>query len=197
MKYILSFIIAYLIGSISGSIMLSKLIFNEDIRKKGSSNAGTTNMYRAYGFKYAFLAFVIDFLKGTFAPFLAYFIDNTYGPYIAGTAVVIGHIWPIYHNFKGGKGMATSVGVFGYLTPLLSLIQATTFLILLKLVKIVSAISMIVTFVGIVYILAFNFNNKPLVIMTIINSILVIYSHRENIKRLINGEEKPLKRLEG
>ena len=111
MKTILILIFVYLLGSISGSIIVSKNFFKEDIRLKGSGNAGTTNAFRAYGVKYAALAMSIDFIKTIVAILIADKVGLAIGAseftkYISGVVVVIGHIWPIYYNFKGGKGVA-------------------------------------------------------------------------------------------
>lgn len=191
--------ISYLLGSISGSIIISKNFFNEDIREKGSGNAGTTNIFRAYGLKYAFFAMLIDLLKGIFAPIIAYMImkySNTflYGQYIAGVFVVIGHVWPLYYGFKGGKGMATSIGVNIYFNIILVLIQVFELIFVNYIVKIMSMTSILMTITAIIYTLIFS-NDVALSIMMIINGIIIIYSHRANIRRLIEGKENKIERL--
>lgn len=195
--YILIFLVTYLIGSVSGSIMVSKTFFKEDIRTKGSGNAGTTNVYRTYGLKYAILALAVDLLKGFIAPIIANLMakyifksDLEYGKYIAGVAVVIGHIWPIYYQFKGGKGMATFIGLNLYFDPLIVVIQVGLAVILLFSFKIMSIASIVASIVAVVYV--YFQNNQAWLIMTLINAILVIYSHRSNIDRLIKGEENKL-----
>lgn len=195
MIYVLIFILSYLLGSISGSIFVSKYIFKEDIRSMGSGNAGTTNVFRAYGMKYAVIAFLIDFLKGIIAPLLSYFIDSQYGIYVAGCAVVMGHVWPIFHSFKGGKGMATSVAVYAYHNPIIALLQCIGFLLIIFVFKTVSIASIFLTIGALIYVIIIHNNNIPFIIMTLINTIVVIYSHRSNIKRLIDGTEKQTKRL--
>lgn len=197
MIYVLVFLISYLLGSISGSLFVSNVIFKQDIRTMGSGNAGTTNIYRAYGMKYAVLSFAIDIGKGLLASFIGYHLNNQYGAYIAGTAVVIGHVWPIFHKFKGGKGMATSISVFAFHDYKIVIMMGLLFLFFIKTVKIVSLASIILTVTALIYVVLFYSHNTPFIIMTIINSIIVIYSHRSNIKRLIEGTENKIKRMDG
>ena len=198
---ILIFLLAYLIGSFSGSMFVSKTFFKEDIREKGSGNAGTTNTFRAYGLKYSLISLVIDFAKGYLAVFIAnylatnYFVSiQDYSKYIAGVAVIVGHVWPIYHGFKGGKGMATSFGVNLYFAPIVFLIQVAELVAINLLFKIMSLTSIIITLTVLVYV-GFQ-GDTAWFIMTLINSIIIIYSHRSNIVRLINNEENTISRLE-
>lgn len=197
MIYVIVFLISYLLGSISGSLFVSNVIFKQDIRTMGSGNAGTTNIYRAYGMKYAVLSFAIDIGKGLLASFIGYHLNNQYGAYIAGTAVVIGHVWPIFHKFKGGKGMATSISVFAFHDYKIVIMMGLLFLFFIKTVKIVSLASIILTVTALIYVVLFHSHNTPFIIMTIINSIIVIYSHRSNIKRLIEGTENKIKKMDG
>lgn len=196
MIYLLIILISYIIGSVSGAIIISYTHFNEDIRTKGSGNAGSTNIFRNYGMKYATMAFIIDSLKGFLAPFIAYYLEPQYGQYIAGVVVVIGHVWPIYYAFKGGKGMATSIGVNLYKDYKIAILQAIGFLIFNYTVKIVSVASLALTILAFVYVLIVHNTNIAFVIMSLLNTIIVIYSHRENIKRLIEGKEKKTKRMD-
>lgn len=196
MIYLLIILISYFIGSISGAIIISYSLFKEDIRLKGSGNAGSTNIFRNYGIKYAALAFVIDSIKGIIAPFIAYYLDPQYGQYIAGVFVVIGHVWPIYYAFKGGKGMATSIGVNLYTDYKIAILQAVGFLIFNYTIKIVSVASLALTVLAFIYVLIIHNSNISFVVMSLLNTIIVIYSHRENIKRLIEGKEKKTKRMD-
>lgn len=196
MIYLLIVLISYIMGSISGAIIVSYSLFKEDIRSKGSGNAGSTNIFRNYGIKYAALAFIIDSLKGILTPLIAYYLDSQYGQYIAGVVVVIGHVWPIYYGFKGGKGMATSIGVNIYTDYRIAILQGIGFLIFNYTVKIVSVASLALTVLAFMYVLIVHNSNIPFVIMSLLNTIIVIYSHRENIKRLIEGKEKKTKRMD-
>lgn len=196
MMYLLIFIIAYMIGSISGSITIVKKYFNEDIRGKGSGNAGTTNTLRVYGKKYAVITLLVDVLKGSIAVLIGAYLDSEYGSYIAGAAVVIGHCWSIFYGFSGGKGMATSLGVNLVFSPLILLIQLIIFVIINIFTKIVSISSIICTLFVLIYVLLFETNNTPFIIMLVINSVVLIYKHKGNINKLINGNENKINIVE-
>ena len=189
MIYFLIFLISYLIGSISGSLTISKLFFNEDIRKKGSGNAGTTNTFRVYGKKYARIAFFIDILKGILAVFIASLFNTKYGIYLAATSVVIGHCWPIFYNFKGGKGVATSFGVNIYIVPIAALVQFIVFTVINYTMSFVSLASILSMLSAVIVTLLLYIKNTPLIITIILNTIIVIITHKDNIKRLKNKEE--------
>lgn len=198
-KTILILIFVYLLGSISGSIIISKNFFREDIRLKGSGNAGTTNAFRAYGVKYAALAMSIDFIKTILAMLIADKVGLAVGAseftkYISGVVVVIGHIWPIYYNFKGGKGVACSIMVNLYLSPIIVIIQLIEFFTLNYIFRIMSLTSLILTYSAVIYQFIKN-NNLPMLIMLIVNAIIITYSHRENVKRLLKGKENKIERL--
>ncbi|MGY3775931.1 glycerol-3-phosphate 1-O-acyltransferase PlsY [Helcococcus sueciensis] len=198
-KTILILIFVYLLGSISGSIIISKNFFREDIRLKGSGNAGTTNAFRAYGVKYAALAMSIDFIKTILAMLIADKVGLAVGAseftkYISGVVVVIGHIWPIYYNFKGGKGVACSIMVNLYLSPIIVIIQLIEFFTLNYIFRIMSLTSLILTYSAVIYQFIKN-NNLPMLIMLIVNAIIITYSHRENVKRLFKGKENKIERL--
>lgn len=198
-KTILILIFVYLLGSISGSIIVSKNFFREDIRLKGSGNAGTTNAFRAYGVKYAALAMSIDFIKTILAMLIADKVGFAIGAseftkYISGVVVVIGHIWPIYYNFKGGKGVACSIMVNLYLSPIIVIIQLIEFFTLNYILRIMSITSLILTYSAVIYQFIKN-DNLPMLIMLIVNAIIITYSHRENVKRLFEGKENKIERL--
>lgn len=191
MNYFIVSIISYLIGSISGSLIISKLFFNEDIRKKGSGNAGGTNAVRVYGKKYGSYTILIDTFKATLVVAV---IDIFFGrneAYIAGIAVVIGHIWPIYYGFRGGKGVATIIGTYLYLNPIIFLIMFAIFVIINYFTDIVSMASILsISLVSIIFIIFSK--DLFLISMLVIHSLLVIFSHRENLKRIINGNENKI-----
>lgn len=201
LEHVLSFVIAYLIGSVSGSMFVSKVLFREDIRSMGSGNAGTTNIYRAYGFRYAVVSGAIDVLKAIIALIIVRALlqnnnSGMYSIYIASVAVVMGHVWPIYHGFKGGKGMATSIGVNIYHDVIVVLIQVFELVAINYVFKIMSLTSIIMTITSVIYFAIFA-KDTPMVYVAIINAIIVIYSHRSNIKRMINGNENKIERLKG
>ncbi|HSH36477.1 glycerol-3-phosphate acyltransferase, partial [Schnuerera sp.] len=111
MKVLLVICFAYLLGSFSSAYVLGKILMKTDIRAHGSGNAGTTNALRVFGKKVGALTFILDILKGVLAVYIGSMIMNYNGKLIAGIFVVIGHNWPIFFKFKGGRGIATSFGV--------------------------------------------------------------------------------------
>ena len=145
LKYILVVIVAYLLGSISFSVIISKKLAGFDVREKGSGNAGSTNVLRTVGKKGAILTLICDCLKGVIAVLIAYIVSktaqNTDGALLvqlAGLAVVLGHTFPIFFNFKGGKGVATSLGVLLIINWQIGLICLVFALLLMALTRFVS-----------------------------------------------------------
>ena len=195
-------IIAYLIGSINFSIILSKKMAGFDVREKGSGNAGTTNMLRAVGKKAAAITLVCDILKGVVAILVAMFIGNVVEEankpllvQIAGIAVILGHTFPIFFKFKGGKGVATSLGVLIMINWQIGLICLVFALILIVLTQMVSVGSIaaailypvLTLFIPENYIVQGNY-----LIYSVILAVLVVFNHRENVKRLLNGTENKI-----
>lgn len=195
-------IIAYLIGSINFSVILSKKMAGFDVREKGSGNAGTTNMLRTVGKKAAVITLICDILKGVVAILLAMFIGNIVKSsnsallvQIAGVAVIIGHTFPIFFKFKGGKGVATSLGVLIMSNWQIGLICLVFALILMALTKMVSVGSIaaailypvLTLFIPQNYIVDGNY-----LIYSIILAVLIVFNHRKNVKRLLNGTENKI-----
>ena len=119
MKYVLVSIIAYLLGNIATSYIVSKVFGKIDIRDYGSGNAGSTNVFRVLGAKAAVIAFLGDVLKGTAAVLIGRYIGGSYGEILAGIFVIIGHNWPVFLGGKGGKGIATTIGLMLPIDPLM------------------------------------------------------------------------------
>ncbi len=195
-------IIAYLIGSINFSIILSKKMAGFDVREKGSGNAGTTNMLRAVGKKAAAITLVCDILKGVVAILVAMFIGNVVEEankpllvQIAGIAVILGHTFPIFFKFKGGKGVATSLGVLimsNWQIGLICLVFALILIVLTQMVSVGSIAAAILypvltLFIPENYIVQGNY-----LIYSVILAVLVVFNHRENVKRLLNGTENKI-----
>lgn len=191
-------ICAYLIGSIPSALWIGKIFYKTDIRQHGSGNLGTTNTFRVLGKKPGIAVLFIDILKGTAAvlfPLLAIFSDSTVHPLVLGVMAVVGHMFPIFASFKGGKAVATSAGVIlGYNFPLF-LVLILTFIIALKITKIVSLTSMIAATVAIIYVIIFWIvtGNYALLILVAFLAGFIFYRHRENIKRIKNGTEPKIK----
>ncbi|OKZ60316.1 MAG: acyl-phosphate glycerol 3-phosphate acyltransferase [Clostridium sp. CAG:354_28_25] len=208
MEYIIIAIIAYLIGSINFSILISKKKAGYDIRQKGSGNAGTTNMLRNLGKKYAAITLICDVLKGVVAIGIAIIVGNILGDtnkallvQIAGVAVVIGHTFPIFFGFKGGKGVATSLGILLMTNWQLGLICLVFALVLMALTRVVSMGSIaaailypvLTLFVGGGhYIVESSGLGNGYFIYSVILAIIVIFNHRENIKRILSGTENKI-----
>nr|WP_300005745.1 glycerol-3-phosphate 1-O-acyltransferase PlsY [Tissierella sp.] len=194
MKYLFVIILPYLIGCFSSAYVIGKAFKKIDIRNFGSGNVGSTNALRVMGAKLGIFTFLLDILKGVIAVYLGSFILGENGALIAGLFVVIGHNWPIFINFKGGKGVATSIGVlFSLLGTVVLIPLFITFIIILT-TKYVSlgSISFLVL-VPIIYgILVKPFYIK-FFLLTLVLALLGVIRHKENIKRLINKNESKIK----
>lgn len=206
--YIIVAIIAYLLGSISFSVIISKKMAGFDVREKGSGNAGSTNVLRTVGKKAAVLTLICDILKGVISILIAIFIGSIVKDVnkellvqIAGIAVVLGHTFPIFFGFKGGKGVATSLGVILMSNWQIGLICLVFALVLMALTRMVSLGSCGAAVLFPVLTLFMNENytvltdgksGKTYFIYSIILAIIVLYNHRSNIKRILNGTENKL-----
>ena len=203
--YIIIAIIAYLIGSINFSVIISKRMAGFDVREKGSGNAGTTNMLRSIGVKAAVITLLCDILKGVVVILIAILIGNIVDGLddallvqLAGIFVIIGHTFPIFFGFKGGKGIATSLGVLLMINWQIGLICLVFALILMAITRMVSVGSIaaailfpvLVVFIGQNYIVPVN--NWSYLIFSIIIAILVLFNHRENLKRIFTGKENKI-----
>ncbi len=218
--YLIALVVAiasYLVGSINPSIILSRSIYGKDIRESGSGNAGTTNMLRTHGKGIAILTLICDILKGAIMVILASWIDNLFGTpdaafsrfentfllgnlkYIAGIFAVIGHDFPIYFGFRGGKGVATSLGVVLALDWQVGVIVLVAAIAIMAASRYVSLGSItaggIYPFVLFVYLLSKGENmesNITYIAMSFILAVLLIGKHHTNITKLRNGTENKL-----
>lgn len=194
--YLIIIITAYLLGNISTSYIVAKRLAGVDIRTQGSGNAGSTNVLRTLGKKAGALTFIGDVLKGLIAVLIARFIaygvnlDDTTCAYIAVVAVVLGHNYPVFLGFKGGKGVATSLGSMLGMNPLVALLCLGFFIIIVAITKYVSLGSILGIGLSPI-IMMINHNNKG-VLVTLFLTISVVITHKENIKRLLNGTERKL-----
>lgn len=200
MELILLLLIAYLLGSIPSALWVGKLFYKMDIREHGSGNLGGTNTFRVLGKKAGLAVTTIDILKGTAAvllPMLSFFESSTINPLILGTLAVVGHMYPIFARFKGGKAVATSGGVLlGYNWPVFLLVFVL-FFIVLKLTKMVSLSSMIVAVVGFLYAIYYYFRTGDFYLLILIGlfGTFIFYRHRANIGRIKAGTEPKVKWL--
>ena len=199
---ILLVVAAYLVGSISNAIWIGKLFYGVDVREYGSKNAGATNVLRVLGWKAALPVFLLDMAKGVLAVQLVRFTNlipdtNTYVGFqiILGSAVFIGHIFPIFARFKGGKGVATMTGVLLSMHPYALLIAFAVWLLVFIPTRYVSLSSICASIAfPIAVIVVFGMFLDPaetltMKIFSIAACVIIIYTHRTNIKRLAKGEE--------
>ena len=203
-SYIIVAIVAYLLGSISFSVIISKKMAGFDVREKGSGNAGATNMLRSIGKGAAALTLLADALKGVVAILFAIIVgaivkdtDKALLVQIAGIAVVLGHTFPIFFGFKGGKGIATSLGVLLMTNWKIALICLVFALVLMALTKMVSMGSVGAAILFPVLVLFINTNytvseGSSYFVYSVILAVLVAFNHRSNIKRILNGTENKL-----
>ena len=206
--YIIMALIAYCIGSINFSVILSKKMAGFDVREKGSGNAGSTNMLRSVGKKAAALTLICDILKGVVSIGVAMILGNVIPNMnrellvqIAGLAVVIGHTFPVFFQFKGGKGVATSLGVLlmsNWQIGLICLVFALVIMILTKMVSLGSCgaavlFPVLTLFINQHYTVLTNGKTGSVYfIYSILLAIIVLYNHRSNIQRILNGTENKL-----
>jgi len=193
MKALLVVVMAYLIGNISTAYIMGKLIKKSDIRTMGSGNAGATNALRVYGKAFGVLTLLLDALKGVLAAYLGNKILGYDGALLASIGVVLGHDWPILLNFKGGKGIATSIGILFYLNWPTGLLSVVLGIIIVILTRYVSLASISVAALAPLMIAFFVRPFEKKIFFTILFLALVaIYKHKDNIKRLRNKEEARL-----
>ena len=206
--YIAMAIIAYLIGSVNFSVIISKKMAGFDVREKGSGNAGSTNVLRTVGKKAAVITLICDILKGVVSILIAITVgaiiknvDRELLVQIAGIAVVLGHTFPIFFGFKGGKGVATSLGVLLMSNWQIGLICLVFALVLMALTRMVSLGScgaavlfpVLTLFINENYtILTEGKKGSTYLVYSIILAVIVLYNHRSNIKRILNGTENKL-----
>ncbi len=190
-------LIAYLLGSIPTSVWIGKAFYNIDVREFGSGNAGATNTFRVLGKNAGIPVLIIDILKGTAAVALAYWSGYNYGTNEftnlqlgLGVAVLIGHIFPVFAGFRGGKGVATILGVVACIAPFSCSLSLVVFLVVLFSSRIVSLSSMIA---GISFPIFLNLvlgnTDAILTVFSIVVAALLIVTHRKNIQRLLHNEE--------
>jgi len=195
MIYALIILLAYLLGSIPSGLIVGKVGYGIDIREHGSGNLGGTNTFRTLGVKAGLIVTIADILKGTAATSLPvlFSFDTEFHPLLAGMIAAIGHMYPIFAGFRGGKAVATSGGVLLFYNPILFLTMLAVFFIILYFSKYVSLASMLTG----VYTVIFSLFTKdiPLIIVVSALTIFVIYRHRSNIKRIINKTEPKIKWL--
>ena len=202
--YMVVILAAYLLGSISFSVIVSKKMAGFDVREKGSGNAGSTNVLRSVGKQAAAITLACDVLKGVVAVLIAYIIglimkdsiDRALIVQLAGFFVILGHTFPIFFGFKGGKGIATALGVLLVTNWSIGLVCLVFALVLMALTRIVSLGSIAAAVLFPILVLFFAHNSYiaegRYFVYSILLAALVLFNHRSNIKRLIEGKENKL-----
>lgn len=187
MTDILLLLVAYLLGSIPSGLIVGKLFYKTDIREHGSGNLGGTNTFRTLGVKAGLIVSIADILKGTLATALATWFGSDFHPLLIGLFAVVGHIYPLFAGFRGGKAVATSGGVLLAYNPVLFLLLFLSFLLSLYITKMVSLSSMIAAVAALTY--SIFTRDLPLILVVIAFTTFVFYRHRANIKRIMNKTE--------
>ena len=187
-------VIGYLLGNIQTAIIVSRAYYHDDVRNHGSGNAGSTNMVRVYGYGPGAITFAGDFIKALLGVLLGQLVAGQIGGYIAGLFVVVGHCWPVFDGFRGGKGVASSYSIAIFTFPLGALgaiLIGGVILLISKKMSIMSLAAMLLFFFAA---LIFQLANLPLVILAGLLTVVVFVRHTENIQRLIHGEEQRLRK---
>lgn len=201
LKISLLFIAAYLLGSIPSGVWIGKLFYKKDIRQFGSGNMGTTNTFRVLGKQAGIIVLFMDILKGTIATLLPTLFHSTaVNPLWFGVGAILGHTFPIFANFKGGKAVATSAGMLLAYNPIFFLYSATLFVILLFLTSTVSLTSMIAAVLITLSTIILPYwvpailpnHNWLLTVIAIGVTIFIFYRHKDNIQRIKNGTESKI-----
>lgn len=185
---IILIIIAYLLGSFPSALVIGKTFYQKDIRNYGSGNLGSTNAFRILGKKGGTAVFILDILKGGLALLIATYGGATISPLIIAVFSLIGHVYPIFANFKGGKAVATTAGIILFYSPALFLTLFIIFMISLKIWKMVSLSSTIIAIATVIIVWLGNYDLTAKIMFSLISA-LIIYKHIPNYKRILNGTE--------
>ena len=198
--WILSAVISYLLGSISFGILTSRIAHGPDLRTVGSKSTGASNVQRTMGWKYGLITFFGDALKAVLGCWIGTLLTGNFlSALLCGLCVVIGHNWPVFFSFKGGKGVASSCGVMLFCYPLPAVICFVLTILLIALLRYISVGSMFMVTLYAILITAFYSGGNPWIIAwAFVMAALVIYRHHANISRLIHGTENKLgQRVQG
>ena len=195
MMTLISAVIGYLMGGVSGAILIAKAFGFGDIRKAGSGNAGTTNVLRTMGYLPGVLTLVFDALKVYIACHFGLLLAGQAGLLAAGVCAVAGHIWPVWFRFRGGKGLAAALGVILAVSPLMGVVMFLLQVVVLVITRKMSIASLVNIALYPVFQLLFCRGREGLwmyIVSAVLVSLMSLYAHRENILRLIRHEEKSL-----
>lgn len=190
--FLLCAVAAYLLGSINSAVIISKTMYGQDVREFGSGNAGMTNMFRSFGKKAGFLTLAGDVAKALLAVVIGFCLMGGPGQYVAGFFCLLGHSFPIYFGFKGGKGVIVSAITILLIDPLIFLVLVLIFGLMFAATQIISASSITAAFFYPMVVYAFNLSHPSVVyiLFSLLMAFFVIGMHKENIHRLLNKTEK-------
>lgn len=197
MKVVILILIAYLLGSIPTGLWIGKYFFNTNLREHGSGNTGTTNTFRILGVKAGIVVLLVDILKGTLATLLPIWLEETsISPLLIGFFAILGHTFPIFAQFKGGKAVATSAGILLGFSPLFLLFLLALFVLILYLFSMISLASVTVALISLIGVAVFpaidfiltDYDTIFSLIIFLI-SLVIILRHRDNINRIKNKNE--------
>ena len=202
MIFLLLVLTSYLLGSFPTAVWVGKIFHGIDIREHGSNNAGATNTFRVLGNSWGWIVLIIDISKGYFAATIPLFLTNFYLGFkdevliyqlIASFCVIVGHVFPVFANFRGGKGVATTLGIILAINLDTALISLAIFLIVFMLTSYVSLGAIIASVVfPFISFFAMKEDARIMIIFSILVALIVLFSHRKNINRLMRGEENKM-----
>ncbi len=200
-QLLLLLLAAYLIGAIPSSVWFGRIFYKKDVRQFGSGNAGATNTFRVLGKTAGIMVLALDIGKGALAVLLSQFLQNqidfsniVYYQMGLGLSAALGHIYPVYLRFRGGKGVATFFGVALIIFPVAALLCVAAFAVTFAISKFVSLGSILSSLVFMITILTTDVRAEkwPVVLFAVAVPLIIIYTHRQNIRRLINGTESKM-----
>ena len=190
---VLSCIAGYLLGSVSGGILTSKMAGGPDLHTVGSKSTGASNVQRTMGWKYGLITFLIDSLKGILACLIAWLLTGShFASLLAGLCCVIGHNWPVFFRFRGGKGVATTGGVMLYCFPIPALICIALTILVILILRYISVGSMLLVTAFFIMSFFFSHGNACIIIWAGILMVMCVARHHANIGRLVHGTENKL-----
>ena len=190
---VISCILSYLMGSLSGGIIISRLAGGPDLHTVGSKSTGASNVQRTMGWKYGIFTFLFDAVKGLLSCFIAWLITGSHmAALLAGLCCVIGHNWPVFFRFRGGKGVATTGAVMLYCFPVPALICIALTVAVIALFRYISVGSMLLVIVFFILSFFFSGGNACIILWAFILMVMCVGRHHANIGRLIQGTENKL-----
>lgn len=184
--------VGYLCGNLQTAILISKRYYHDDVRGHGSGNAGSTNMVRVFGFKPGVVTFLGDFCKAIAAVLLGRLLMGTLGGYVSALFAVLGHCYPAFAGFRGGKGVASSFAIAWMTFPLGAAITTVVAALVLAVTKKVSLVSLSGILVFLIATLILRFSDTALVVLAALLTAIVYFRHIDNIRRLLHNEEKQI-----